>query len=58
MLLYCHLLSVDCIRGFGGCCLSAAGSQNLSTFVSAEEKVLRQQLLETGVVGMLDIGQN
>lgn len=40
--------------------LLAAGSKNLSTFVSAKERVLslRQQLLETGVVGMLDIGQN
>ena len=40
--------------------LLAAGSKNLSTFVSAKERVLslRQQLLETGVVGLLDIGQN
>lgn len=40
--------------------LLAAGSKNLSTFVSAKERVLslRRQLLETGVVGMLDIGQN
>lgn len=40
--------------------LLAAGSKTWSTFVSAKERVLslRQQLLETGVVGMLDIGQN
>lgn len=40
--------------------LLAAGSKNLSTFVSTKERVLslRRQLLETGVVGMLDIGQN
>lgn len=39
--------------------LLAAGSKNLSTFVSAKERVLswRQQLLETGVVGILDLGQ-
>jgi len=40
--------------------LLAARSKNLSTFVSAKEGVLswRWQLLETGVVGILDIGQN
>lgn len=40
--------------------LLAAGSKNLTSFVSAKEKVLslRQQLLEAGVVGMLDVGQN
>lgn len=44
----------------GAASLLAAGSKNLSTFVSAKERVLslRQQLLETGVVGMLDVGQN
>lgn len=40
--------------------LLTAGSKNLTSFVSAKEKVLslRQQLLEAGVVGMLDVGQN
>lgn len=40
--------------------LLAARSKNLSTFVFAKEGVLgwRWQILETGVVGILDIREN
>lgn len=58
-LLFGILLTVSVFM-VGAASLLGAGSKNLSTFVSAKERVLslRQQLLETGVVGMLDIGQN
>lgn len=48
-----YLLTISVVMDANS--LLATGSKNLSTFVSAKERVLswRQQLLETGVAGIL-----